>query len=331
MRTAPLALAAVIAYLILSAAKPNCPLYGPLLPRPTNLANDPVMQAAAKALDDAFSKNIDHGNNTGSDYYSYSVEVFVGSEDKPLWGHYWTAPNLKAFNSTGVSSVDTNTVYRIGSVTKIFTVLTFLATVGDHVWNDPITKHLPEIQEIARNATGGPIFATDWESITIGSLASQTSGLIRDCTRGRSSLSFILALQVTNRGPTDALLGELSYQLNLTDLYQLGFPPLPLSEYPPCGTWPTCDRKQLFAGLALLPPSFPPFRTPTYSDIGFVLLSYVAERITGRDFKALVTDAVLTPLNLTHTFVEAPDDSLGIIPGTVSATKWGYGLAEESA
>lgn len=117
----------------------------------------------------------------------------------------------------------------------------------------------------------------------------------------------------------------------MTVLYALGFPPLPTSEFPPCGTWPTCDREQLFAGLAKLPPSFPPFTTPTYSDLGFVLLSYVAERITGKDFKTLVTEAVLAPLNLKHTFVSAPDDSLGIIPGTQRATAWGFELAEEAA
>lgn len=182
MRVAPLALAAIIAQLPSTIAKANCPLYGPLLPRPTNLLGHPGIHAARTALDDVFPRYIDNDNSTGSDRFSYSVEVFAGSEDEPLWSHYWTAPNLKSLNSTGVAKVNTNTVYRIGSVTKIFTVITFLATVGDGIWNDPITKHLPEIEEIARKASGGPIYSPDWESITIGSLASQTSGLIRDCT-----------------------------------------------------------------------------------------------------------------------------------------------------
>ncbi|KXX77020.1 Beta-lactamase-like protein 2 [Madurella mycetomatis] len=309
MRFTVLGLVAIASYLHLSIAKLNCPLYGPLLPRPTNLLQHPGIQAAASALDDVFPRYIDNDNSTGSDRFSYSVEVFAGSEDEPLWSHYWTAPNLVSFNSTGVSKVDTNTVYRIGSVTKIFTILTFLATVGDGIWNDPITKHLPEIEEIARDASGGPIYAPDWDSITIGSLASQTSGLIRDY----------------------AMLGELSYQLNMTVLHALGFPPLPSSEFPPCGTRPTCDREQLFEGLAKLPPSFPPFTTPTYSDIGFVLLSYVAERITGKDFNTLVTDVVLKPLNLNRTFVTTPDDSVGIIPGTQRTTSWGFELDEEAA
>ncbi|KAK4150843.1 beta-lactamase-like protein 2 [Chaetomidium leptoderma] len=309
MRSIFITLGAFIPHFLLSEAKANCPLYGPLLPRPTNLLQDPAIKGVAAILDDVFLKYIDNDTSTGSERFSYAVEVFTGSEDKPLWSRYWTAPTLKEFNSSGVTKVDTNTVFRIGSVTKIFTVLTFLATVGDGVWNDPITKYLPEIEEIASKASDSPIFTPDWESITVGSLASQMSGLIRDY----------------------ALLGELSYQLNLTDLNRMGFPPLPNGSFPPCGTFPTCDREQLYAGLGKLPPSFPPFTTPVYSDIGFVLLSYVAERITGKDFNSLVTDAVLTPLNLSRTFVETPDDSFGIIPGTRRSTTWGYSLDQESA
>ncbi|KAK3297101.1 beta-lactamase/transpeptidase-like protein [Chaetomium fimeti] len=294
-----LVLAALVAFVPLvplSAARQNCPLYGPLLPRPTNLLQSPVIASVAQTLDDVFFKNIDNDTSTGSPYFSYAVEVFTGSEDLPLWSHYWTAPNLGSFNSSGVTEVDTNTVFRIGSVTKIFTVLTFLATVGDGIWNDPITKHLPEIAEIAENASSSPIFTPDWESITI-----------------------------------DALLGELSQQLPMANLYNIGFPPLPNSTFPPCGTNPTCDRKQLFEGLAKLPPSFAPFTTPAYSDLGFVLLSYVAERITGKPFKSLMTDAVLTPLNLEHTFYDEPVESVSIIPGTKRKTTWGGELGEEKA
>lgn len=104
-----------------------------------------------------------------------------------------------------------------------------------------------------------------------------------------------------------------------------------MSEFPPCGSYPTCDREQLFAGLGKLPPSYAPFTTPTYSNIGFVLLSYIAERIAGKEFKILVKEAVLEPLGLKHTFVDTPDDSVGIIPGTRRTTTWGFELAEESA
>ncbi|KAK3326123.1 beta-lactamase/transpeptidase-like protein [Apodospora peruviana] len=300
---------AAIAQFPISNAKANCPLYGPLLPRPTNLVQNEAFQIAARTLDGLFPKYIDNDNSTGSDKFSYSVEVFSGSETEALWSHYWTAPNLQSFNNSGVKKVDTNTVFRIGSITKIFTVLTFLAAVGDGIWNDPVTKYIPEIAAMAKKTPGGSMFVPDWESITVGSLASQTSGLIRDY----------------------ALLGELAYQLSLDDLHDMGFPKIPLTEFPPCGINPTCNREQLYAGLGKLPPSFPAGETPTYSDLGFVILGHIAEKITGKDFKSLVKDSVLKPLNLTHTFVSAPDDSMGIIPGNRYSTSWAFELAEEAA
>ncbi|KAL2268950.1 hypothetical protein VTJ83DRAFT_3796 [Remersonia thermophila] len=292
------------------AARANCPLYGPLLPLPKNLLLEPAIYGVAGALNDVFHNAIDNDTSTGSERFSYAVEVFSGSEDRPLWARYWTAPNLATLNTTGVREIDGNTVFRIGSVTKIYTVLAFLATVGDGVWNDPVTKYVPELAEIAaKNMGRSPIYATDWESITVGSLASQTSGLIRDY----------------------ALLGELSYQMNLTDLHPLGFPPLPLESFPPCGSWPTCNRTQLYEGLSRLPPSFPPFVTPAYSDLNFVLLAHIAEQITGKPWKQLLEDSVLKPLGLKHTFYETPEDELGVIPGSRFATSWAGNLGEESA
>ncbi|KAK3956120.1 beta-lactamase/transpeptidase-like protein [Pseudoneurospora amorphoporcata] len=244
MKSLLLLLVAGATHLAPSLAKQPCPLYGPLFPKPSNLLQNAAIQAAAQSLDEILPKYIDHDNTTGADHFSYSVEVFSGSEDKPLW-----------------SKVDTNTVFRIRGITKIFTVLAFLATVGDKVWNEPVTKYLPELKRLAEKTPGGSMMVPNWEEVTLGSLASQTSGLIRD--------------------------------------------------------W-----DQLFAGLGKLPLSFPTSSTPAYADISFALLSYVAERITGKDFKTLVQDSVLTPLSLTHTFTSAPDDSLGIIPGNRYKTSW---------
>lgn len=167
----------------LVAAKQPCPLYGPLFPKPSGdtLLQNAAIKAAAKSLDEIFPKYIDHDNTTGADHFSYSVEVFSGSTEAPLWSHYWTAPNLGGFNSSGVKKVDTNTVYRIGSITKIFTVLAFLVSVGDTKWNEPVTKYLPELKKLADKTPGGNMMVPDWEEVTLGGLAGQTSGLVRDC------------------------------------------------------------------------------------------------------------------------------------------------------
>ena len=167
-------------------AKQNCPLYGLGYPKPTNLVNNPGIKNAANALDAVFKLYIDEANNTGSDRFSYSVEVFTANEEQPslLWSHHWTAKNLATMNTTGVRTVNGDTVYRIGSLSKIFTMLTFLAEVGDASWNEPVAKYVPEIADMAANSSGDTshsLTAPDWGAITIGSLASQISGLMRDC------------------------------------------------------------------------------------------------------------------------------------------------------
>lgn len=131
------------------------------------------------------------------------------------------------------------------------------------------------------------------------------------------------------RNIQDSILGELSYQMPLNDLYQMGFPPVPLGQFPPCGHNPACNRQQLYEGLGRLPPSFAPSSTPTYSDLGFTLLAHIAERLTGRDFKDLMQEKVLGPLGLKNTFATTPSDSLGVIPGNRNTTTWAGDLGEE--
>jgi CubicO group peptidase (beta-lactamase class C family) len=170
-----------------SYAKLNCPIYGLGYPKPNNLFSYGGIGSAASSLDSVFAQYIDNANNTGSDKFSYSVEVFAANEAKPLWSHYWTAKNLATMNTTGVKKIDGDTVYRMGSLTKIFTILTFLAEVGDASWNEPITKFIPEIAAMVAEGsdTSHSLTTPDWGAITIGALASQISGLMRDCERIR--------------------------------------------------------------------------------------------------------------------------------------------------
>ncbi|KAI0416377.1 beta-lactamase/transpeptidase-like protein [Xylaria grammica] len=293
-----------------SHAKQNCPLYGLGYPKPSDLSNHEGIRNAASALDSVFKEYIDEANNTGADRFSYSVEVFSATEAAPLWSHHWTAKNLATMNTTGVRKVDGSTVYRIGSLTKVFTMLTFLAEVGDAAWNDPIAKYVPEIAAMAvpGHDNSHSLTSPDWGSITIGALASQVSGLMRDYS----------------------LLGELTQSSNMSQTTAIGLPALAGADIPPCGNNPVCNRPQFFQGLRKLPPSFSPFVTPAYSDIGYVLLGYALERMTGKPFQRSFEDRVVRPLNLTRTFWTAPGDSLGVIPGDRKSTVWAFNMGNES-
>jgi hypothetical protein len=166
-----------------ATAAPNCPLIGPEFPPPQHLAEHPIWRNAIANITSVF-QYIDTSNITGVDKFSYAIQIFSTNPGKPvLWERYRTAKDLPK-NTTGVTSVDGDTVFRLGSVTKVYTVLAFLAENGDVNWNQPITKFVPELASLPGNSAASgfdSVRQTAWEDITLGALASQVSGLGRDC------------------------------------------------------------------------------------------------------------------------------------------------------
>ncbi|KAI0131789.1 beta-lactamase/transpeptidase-like protein [Xylariales sp. AK1849] len=294
----------------LSAAVNPCPLDGPVFPKPAKLSQLPIIKQAVANLTTQFQAWDADVTPTGTTAnFSYSIQIFSAHEEDALFSYSHTASKLAKLKHPGVTQVDEDSVFRLGSLTKVFTVYAFLLNAGDKMWNEPITTYIPELAALANRSSEDPVIYTDWNDVTIGSLMTQMSGIPRDYS----------------------LLGELT-QMPETEAHilQYGFPPLPKSVLPPCGDYPLCNRQQFFQGIAKFYPSVGVMQTPTYSDVGFQLLGYALEEITGKSFQSVLQDTVLTPLNLTRTFYTRPADSLGIIPGNANATHWNFQLGDES-
>ncbi|KAK8055214.1 beta-lactamase/transpeptidase-like protein [Apiospora rasikravindrae] len=288
----------------LARANPNCPIYGAEFPKPQRLTESAIWKSAMENLTATFDSIDPQAIN-----YSYTVQVFSTNPGPPiLFERFTTARDLPK-NTTGVKKVDVDTVFRIGSVTKIFTVLTFLAETGDQYFNRPITDFIPELQDIVNrrgNETVDELRTVKWEDITIEALLSQMSGIERDYL----------------------ILGEIIGTVPLDRAVRLGFPPLP--SRPPCGVNPLCDRRQFFEGIANSYPSFAPWKTPAYSNIAFQLLAYALEKMTGRSFLTSLNQTVLNPLSLQHTYYDNPPERVGIIPRNVNQTGWRANIGDES-
>lgn len=172
-------------------AAPNCPPLGPTFEKPTNFKSSTAMQAAISNLTEILTARAqDNSPTVRANTTSYSIEVFSTSKEDPVifsWHH--TASFLPASNTSGVTKVDADTVYRLGSLTKVFTVFTWLAQDGDSKWGDPITKYVPELAAAADRAKSDPVANVPWDEVTIGSLAGQLSGAIRDCEFPRNAIS----------------------------------------------------------------------------------------------------------------------------------------------
>ncbi|KAK8137853.1 hypothetical protein PG984_001233 [Apiospora sp. TS-2023a] len=285
-------------------ANPNCPIWGAEFPKPQRLTESAVWKAAMANLTATFNAVDPTAIN-----YSYTVQLFSTNPGPPiLFERFTTAKNLPT-NTTGVKKVDVDSVFRIGSVTKIFTVLAFLAETGDKYFNHPITEFIPELQDIVNrrgNATVDEVRTVKWEDITIEALLSQMSGIERDYL----------------------ILGEIIGAVPLDRAVRLGFPPL--GPKPPCGVNPLCNRKQFFEGIEQSYPSFAPWKTPAYSNIAFQLVAYALEKMTGRSFVASLNATVLNPLNLRHTYYYNPPDRVGVIPRAVGQTGWRAYIGDES-
>ncbi|CBY01877.1 similar to beta-lactamase family protein [Plenodomus lingam JN3] len=294
----------------MAIAAPNCPLMGPEFPPPQRLSQHPIWQNALNNIT-AVLEYMDNGNIANTDAFSYSIQVFSTNPGKPiLWERHKTAKNLPTEN-LGVKKVDGNTVYRLGSVSKVITVLAFLAEVGDSYWNIPVSDVIPELAKYSGQSTlpgFDRLRKTSWDDVTIGSLAAQTSGIERDY----------------------GVLGELTETEDVPEKWLGGFPILSASALPPCGTWPLCSRAEFFKGLENMFPSYSPWQTATYSNIGYQLFSYALESLTKRKFVDILDDKIIKPLGLKRTYYENAPVSVGIIPGTLEDTYWNAHLGDAS-
>ncbi|KAL2139044.1 hypothetical protein VTI28DRAFT_5855 [Corynascus sepedonium] len=312
MKTASFLLAAVAAATTVLAG-PNCPPLGPVYEKPYRFKDSAAMQSAIANLTEVFQA-LDQNNSTAmrANTTSYSIEVFSTSEEEPLifsW-HHTAAALREAKNNSGVRETSADTVYRLGSLTKVFTVYTWLVQDGDVKWNEPITKYVPELAAAADSARDDPVAHVPWDEVTIGALAGQLSGAIRDY----------------------GLMSEVTQEFNQSDAVQLGFPPLEQSDpmLPKCGEWPQCNRTEFFKGLLRAYPSFAPFATPAYTNTGYQILAYALESIKGKSFETLMKESVLRPLGLNHTYFQKAPAEVGIIPGTTKEANWDYQLGDEN-
>jgi CubicO group peptidase (beta-lactamase class C family) len=160
------------------------PLRGPIFPSSRSLSSSEALQSAIANLTQPLQQTISNGKASYGPFdptnASYSVELFSTLEST-LFTNQFTTPTLVTAKY-GVKSVDSNTVFRIGSLTKLFTVCTFLIEAWDAKFNDPVTKYVPRLLEAAEamNDTEGSLDYEAWDEITLAELASQMADIGRN-------------------------------------------------------------------------------------------------------------------------------------------------------
>lgn len=292
-----------------AASKPRaCPLLGQQYPSPTHLANNSDFLAATKAIQNALISNSAAYmlNET-----SLSIGMFSPSEAGLLYQYHHTDA-LLANSSQGARKVDADSIYRIGSISKLLTMYMFLVSDGDRHFNDPIAEHVPAL--LKAGSSWNPI-TPEWNDITIGDLAGQMAGLARD---------FGLADLAPPKGQV-ALLGPSAQKV---------FPSIPKNQVPQCGylgadgTYPACSTEEYIQGVASESPIYSTAYTPVYSNEAFALIGLALQEIAGQEPEAVFNSSIVDALGLTSTTYTVPDvtPDNALIPGTPLTAGWNTDL-----
>lgn len=309
----------------LSLAFTPCPLLGPAFPDFTLDTDSRLLSSALNDLTEAFDTLIKDAGGSHGDVHpnttSFSLALFSTNKgdaaDKPFFFDYhYTAPSMKS-----ASDVDENSIYRIGGLTKVFTVWSILIEAGDRIWNDPVTEYVPELAHAAKwlDAKKDPVSYVSWEDVTIGQLASHMAGIARECKFSLVDDGSCVYGVVTDNLSLDGV-EDLS---EWNDYLESGLPPLPRSEVPGCNLDSLCDRAEFFSEFSRQPPVALPGTTPIYSHAAFQILGYVIEGITGKSFQSILKDSILGPLGMKKTSLSAPKkSSSAVIPVDEETSGW---------
>lgn len=172
----------------LSLAVDYCPPLGPVYPVPQNLSKDDSIRQTARNVSATLENLLKKGANSSAGFdtetTSLSLNLFSIHESNSIIQYHFTASKL---NTSSTKSVDEDSVYRIGSITKIVTVLELLLQ-GERVhFDDPVTKYIPELaaiveaQHIKTDREEDEVATAQWSQITIGALAGHLAGIGRTC------------------------------------------------------------------------------------------------------------------------------------------------------
>jgi len=276
-----------------------CPLSGPDYPAPKHSSDTAALKRAVTAFRETVEASLKNSSGAiplDAEGTTFSFEAWSVHEDSPLQTYHYDATGLSN-PVEGVKNVTSDTTYRIGSLSKLLTVYTWVVKDGYKHWNEPITNFIPELEayDAKYDADANYVDHFQWSTITVGALASQLSGIQKD-----PALPEALYTQLTP------------------------IPDLPASEDIPenakglnCTTYSflACTRETYLNSILSTHPVYAPYHQPIYSDMAYSLLAFALENITGTPFSTIFENALVEPLNLSSTSYNAPKDlSNSIIP-----------------
>ncbi|BCS23010.1 serine hydrolase domain-containing protein [Aspergillus puulaauensis] len=276
---------------------------GPIYPAPRDLSSRNSHVAASWRNLSASLDNALHRSNTTLSKLrdtTFSIGVFSTHDAaaQNLQYHYASPEILNSKN--GTHKVDGDSIYRVASVSKLFTVLAALVELDGQDWELPLSVIFPEFAQYLRehSNTLDPVYDTQYDAITPKALASHMGGIAQYGAPWIGGDLFI------------------SSQVGNTSLPDLGLPPIGKNDrftWPPCATLEglagVCAPDDYAEGTAGSPPIFLLWSAPVYSNHGLTLLGIAIANLTGKSLDQVYQDSVFDPLKLKSTYSVIPPRS----------------------
>ena len=163
-------------WILVLAIAQDCPPLGPVLPPLHHPSHGTLICSVVANLSDSLKTQIAYEKTF------VSISLTSIHEDIPLLDLHHTPAIL---SKAGTSNVDAHTVYRIGSISKLFTMLATLLQ-GDAInWAASVTDYLPELKQIVHGQSDRreDLFGVRWDEVTVEALATHMAGIGRECRR----------------------------------------------------------------------------------------------------------------------------------------------------
>jgi CubicO group peptidase (beta-lactamase class C family) len=301
---------------------------GPSYPYPKDISsNSSLVTAAWQNVSSTIKGLLDSSDPATASLKNFTFSlglfsIYDAAAIEKLQFHY-TSPEI-AHAPNGTHSVDGNSIYRIASVTKVFTVLAGMLELKPTDWETPLTDIFPYLASAGKNSShpDDPLYTVDWSLVTASNLAAQIAGVPRD---GLPSFNEIALAYLNAPSPkTDP------QRLALPDLATIAQDPLLNG---PCVAellqTATCGVTSYIETQADRPPVFEPWTQPAYANNGFSLLGLTIEALTNKTLAQIYNESIFNPLGMSNSFSVTPSQSgwarCVIVPDPVTgspATYW---------
>ena len=215
---------------------------GPAYPAPIDLTSDKsLIPASWKNFTSIFDAYLKGNQSTASEPLSgvekvtFSVGLFsIHDPAAAKLQYHYTSPEI-ANATQGTTQADGDSIYRMASVSKLFTVFAGLLELTNEDWDRPLTDVTPGLANFARGAAGedDPVYKIQWDKITRWALAAQLAG--------------VPAIATADLLPVYEILSTVGLGTDPVAAY--GFPPLNISTLGPCWNIKYRNPKPLFVPL----------------------------------------------------------------------------------